>query len=299
MERQSTLIRQKVDSLPTFFPFFILAITLIQSIATIVAIIVGELAPIGILPNEVTDIAASLKDPIRKAEMTVYEEAFNPWIGAPIPFLITIGAKFTPCMREDHKINARNARIREEQIEDGGVGCCVNGNWVGSTSMSECAHSAGTANDTAFISGAVCSNSTTQYATLVNFHPCCISLTGRCQLLLEIDCEQRDGQYHPEAELCSQVSVPVCTSQFWYIQTVCAYMHNCVYMHACMLGYSCVQLHYSSCKNIFCIGNNILKGSFHEDHWMFVIMLKKLKNCDKISYCKKLYLKDCPLVRIY
>jgi len=211
LERQSTFIRQKVDSLPTFFPFFILAITLIQSIATIVAIIVGELAPIGLLPTEVSDEAASLKDPIRKAEMTVYEEPFNPWIGAPIPFLITIGAKFTPCMREDHQINARNARIREELIEDGRVGCCVNGNWIGSTSISECAHSAGTANDTAFTAGGTCS-SITEYASLINFHPCCVSLTGRCQLLLEIDCQQRDGQYHPEAELCSQVSISVCAS---------------------------------------------------------------------------------------
>lgn len=207
LERQSTLIRQKVESLPTFFPFFILGITLIQSVATIVAIIIGGLAPIGILPNIVNDEAASLRNATFKAEIISYEEPFNPWIGAPIPFLITFGAKFTPCMREDHKINARNARIREQQLVDGGVGCCVNGNWYGSTSRSECAHSSMLTNDTDFIPGGTCkSNPNSQYASLVNFHPCCVSLTGRCELLLEIDCEQRDGVYHSGVELCSQVS---------------------------------------------------------------------------------------------
>ena len=204
LERQSTLIRQKVDSLPSFFPFFILGITLVQSIATIIAIIAGGLAPIGAIPTQMHEITASLRSP-SKVENTTYEESVNPWIGSPIPFLITIGAKFTPCMREDHKINARNARIREEQRIDGDIGCCVNGNWIGSTSISECAHNTATTNDTEFIENQKCS--ITDLRTLINFRPCCISLTGRCTLLLELDCEERGGAYHPDADTCNEVSV--------------------------------------------------------------------------------------------
>ena len=201
LERQSTLIRQKVESLPTFFPFFILGITLVQSIATIAAIVFGGLAPIGAIPEVRYETTASLRSP-SKTEETSYEESVNPWIGSPIPFLVTIGAKFTPCMREDHKINARNARIREEQLIDGGVGCCVNGNWIGSTSISNCAHSNATANDTEFRSE-VCSQ--TDLRSLINFRPCCVSLTGRCQLLLELDCEEREGVFHAGADTCSEV----------------------------------------------------------------------------------------------
>ena len=175
-----------------------------QSIATIAAIVVGELAPIGVIPEVVTESTASLSSP-SKVEDTSYEKPFNPWIGAPIPFLVTIGAKFTPCMREDHKINARNARIREENIIDGGFGCCVNGNWIGTTSPSNCAGSNSTAGDADYRQGVVCSE--TDLRSLINFRPCCVSLTGRCQLLLELDCEERQGIYHPEADTCSEVHI--------------------------------------------------------------------------------------------
>lgn len=226
LERQSTLIRQKVDSLPTFFPFFILGITLIQSIATIVAIITGGLAPIGAIPEETQEMTASLSSP-SKLDNSTYEESVNPWVGSPIPFLITIGAKFTPCMREDHKINARNARIREEKLIDGGVGCCVNGNWIGSTSSSDCAHNkTGTGADTEFREGQPCSQ--TDLRTLINFRPCCISLTGRCQLLLELDCEEREGEYHPEADTCSEVRVV-------YDLHVCIYPGVVVYVSSNVL----------------------------------------------------------------
>ena len=170
------------------------------------------MAPIGAIPEVVHESTASLRSP-SKVEDTSYEESVNPWIGAPIPFLITIGAKFTPCMREDHKINARNARIREEQLIDGGVGCCVNGNWIGSTSISNCAHSNATANDTEFRSS-VCSQ--TDLRSLINFRPCCVSLTGRCQLLLQLDCEERKGVYHAGADTCSEVCI---------IDNICMYMH--------------------------------------------------------------------------
>ena len=205
LERRSTLIRQKVESLPTFFPIFILGVTLVQSIATIVAIITGGLAPIGAIPEETHELRASLGNP-SKVENSTYEESVNPWVGSPIPFLITIGAKFTPCMREDHKINARNARIREEQLIDGGIGCCVNGNWIGSTTISDCAYNkSGAGTDTEYREDQPCSQ--TDLRTLINFRPCCVSLTGRCELLLEQDCDDRNGEYHPEADYCSEVSV--------------------------------------------------------------------------------------------
>lgn len=216
LERQNTLIRQKVDSLPTFFPFFILGITLVQSIATIVAIIAGGLAPIGAIPEVMHEETASLRSP-SKVENTSYEESVNPWVGSPIPYLVTIGAKFTPCMREDHKINARNARIREERLIDGGVGCCVNGNWIGSTSKSNCAHNMTDNTDTDFVEDMPCSK--TQFRTVINFRPCCLSLTGRCQLLLERDCDERKGTYHQNADTCSEVSV-VYRSLY-----VCEYIH--------------------------------------------------------------------------
>ena len=50
-------------------------------------------------------------------------------------------------------------------------------------------------------------NSATDYLTCNPIgRPCCLGIQAQCEITTEEECRFRDGKYHPEATLCSQVS---------------------------------------------------------------------------------------------
>ena len=65
-------------------------------------------------------------------------------------------------------------------------------------------------------------SSKTDLRSLINFRPCCVLLTGRCQLL-ELDCEEREGIYHPEADTCSEVRI--------IDEYLCVHVHKCDWVY--------------------------------------------------------------------
>lgn len=177
LERQNTLVRQKVESLPTFWPIFIVGVTFVQVVVVVVLIVLNGLAPINIAPNVNTEAFPSLYNETGNSSVTYYRFT-NLWIGMNVIDLIHSGVKFTPCMRKDRAIIARNlirrANERNDEDEGRGVGCCQNNIWVGTTVFSSCVESHSPGNNTDF-KPTPCEDTN---ALLANFHPCCISITG-------------------------------------------------------------------------------------------------------------------------
>ena len=137
----------------------------------------------------------------------------NIWIGPSATNLIRFGAKFTPCMRTDFGIIRRNGDLYIDPIADGQIGCCRNQIHQGSVTLEECVVSVDNLTNTTGIifdpnnelNQGRCANT-----TFVNFHPCCISITGLCQVMDVTQCAARGGSYHPEADTCDQVSLCMC-----------------------------------------------------------------------------------------
>ncbi len=203
LQRQSTLVRHKVESLPTFWPIFIVLVTLAQVAGMVVLLAVfgtdSGLAPIEIAPKEYIRTFPSLSNPSGEENVTYYR-AVNLWIGLTPPQLIRIGAKFTPCMRTDFEIRRRNTRINDEAR-----GCCKNTIHFGTTTPPDCAANIMSSNESNYDSNYTCSDiRSPNYPP--TFHPCCISITGKCAVVSEEECDARNGWFNPEFGDCSEVT---------------------------------------------------------------------------------------------
>lgn len=168
------MVRQQVESLPSFWPIFIFGITFVQVVVVVVLIILNGLAPIHIFPERHVDQFPSLANITGNATVVHYHYT-NPWIGIGVLDFIQCGAKFTPCMREDKAIINRNLIERARIKDEGGLGCCRNNIWVGTSIFDECAASVNGSNNTDYIARTPCEDTS---ALLANFHPCCIGITG-------------------------------------------------------------------------------------------------------------------------
>ena len=127
--------------------------------------------------------------------------------------MLQVGAKFTPCMRRDFSIESRNMQRRSMEDElGGGLGCCRNGNtsWVGTATLPSAQNANLTtlapmcSSDDQYIERMICN--ATNERTSVNFHPCCISITGQCLVMNSQECESRRGIFHVELDNCNQTN---------------------------------------------------------------------------------------------
>ena len=218
LQRQSTLVRHKVESLPSFTPWFIIVMSILQVVALIVLISINEgVAEIHAIPIKHTDEFPSLLSNNSNATAPVtYYEAVNLWIGLSPLELIRIGAKFTPCMRRDFGIQDRNTRLYGDNRDT--VGCCRNRNNVGTVITTReciCTASSGAcsfnttmenATDTAYEFGGCSESFETSTIGLPTFHPCCVSITGLCLVTSSEECDARGGEYHPTRDSCLEVN---------------------------------------------------------------------------------------------
>lgn len=209
LQRQSTLVRHKVESLPSFTPWFIIVMSILQVIALFVLIGINRgVAPIRAVPIRRTREFLSLSSNNTNAtEDVTYYRAVNLWIGLPPLELIRIGAKFTPCMRRDFEIRDRNSEIYGENR--GNIGCCKNRDNVGTTiRTSDCACFSGNVNCTVNQGNLteIAYNFGTCTAGSATFHPCCVSITGVCMVTSRDECTARGGEYHPTMDSCLEVN---------------------------------------------------------------------------------------------
>ena len=187
-------MRRKVESLPSFWPVFIVIVSIVQVAAMIVLLAIRGLAPIRASPESFTEEFPSLLN-ISTTALVTYHRSFNLWIGPTAPNLILFGAKFPPCMRSDDGIRNRNSEDNQ-----GDLGCCQNSQWRGTTVHADCADLAHPgSNETSFQMNATC-------LELANFHPCCISITGQCRVMHIQECTARNGKIHLEADNCREVN---------------------------------------------------------------------------------------------
>jgi hypothetical protein len=212
LQRQSTMVRSEVESLPTFCPFFTVLITVAQIVCFLVLIILNGLAPVNIRPEMIPVTVPTLATSSGVLTKTV-SRSTNMWIGPRIVHMIQWGAKFKPCMRGDDEIFRRNSRL----AESGTIGCCCNGRYFGSVVESECAGRNNTEfslqqffNTTScfgFSPGATCSAQGVRAVfNQTFFRPCCVSITGACVVVSTQECNERGGFIHSEAESCDTVN---------------------------------------------------------------------------------------------
>ena len=175
LQRQNTQIREKVQSLPTFWPIFIIGLTFVQVVVVIVLMVIHRPAPFNIKPDEKIDQFPSLRNESGNETVTYYRYT-NPWFGIGVLHLIQSGVKFTPCMRQDSAIASRNLIQRASDKDNGGLGCCRNNIWVGSTIPSGCVNNYSPGNNTEYLDRVPCEDTT---LLLANFHPCCIGIIGK------------------------------------------------------------------------------------------------------------------------
>ena len=203
LQRQSTLVRRKVESLPSFWPIFIVLVSAIQVVAMIVLLIIRGLAPIRVSPASFTEEFPSLVSNTTRESVTYYR-SFNLWIGPSAPDLILLGAKFTPCMRTDFGIRRRNSAQASARRP---LGCCRNAQWVGTTGtgIEECIEFTDFQSNRTDFGNVTCLD---EASTLPppNFHPCCISITGQCRVMHVQECMARNGKPQPDADNCEQVN---------------------------------------------------------------------------------------------
>ena len=229
LQRQSTLIRREVESLPTFWPVFIIFISIAQVsphpfshrpcagahvsmisqvVAMIVLLPIYGLAPIDVFPVERTEVFPSLLTQNATDNVT-YFRSVNLWIGLTPLDLIRLGAKFSPCMRTDFGIRLTIIAPIQEMSSD--LGCCQNQEFVGTTLITKCGAPIhlNTTNDRFFESGLRCSDNNSMTFALggANLHPCCISITGQCQVMHIDECMARGGFFHEETDSCDRVRI--------------------------------------------------------------------------------------------
>jgi membrane associated rhomboid family serine protease len=202
LAHSNTKVREQVQSLPSFWPIFTVGITGIQIIVVIVLLSIRGLAPINIFPNTDTGYYPSLRNESGNASVSYYRYT-NPWIGIGVLDLIQCGAKFTPCMRQDRSIIHRNLVQRATEGDMGGVGCCRNNIWIGSTLPDGCAHTWNPQNDTDYLDRTPCEDTS---VLLANFHPCCIGITGQCAVMHVRECNDRGGIFFSNYQSCNETN---------------------------------------------------------------------------------------------
>ncbi|EGD81420.1 hypothetical protein PTSG_02140 [Salpingoeca rosetta] len=221
----NTRLQKQVASIREHRPFFTYYMSFCQIAVMIIAVLVYGLAPIGIESQTKT---ASVDGPDGTPVQASYQQEANFWIGPSPTALVLMGAKFTPCMRRDDRIYTEVVEPIAEAEQD--FGCCVeqgatDGNCF-SSSADDCT------GFRTFIPGKICggpqcckdyrNNASATYpnceyqpaesaqdpscSCTISARPCCTSLAGDCSIQSQQYCEFVEGHYHPDAELCSQVS---------------------------------------------------------------------------------------------
>eukprot|EP01135_Chromosphaera_perkinsii_P000076 Nk52_evm27s24 gene=Nk52_evmTU27s24 len=210
LKRVNDDVRKQLEELKEHRPYFIWVMTGLQVLAMVLEIAIGGLAPVGFGIKEVTGEVLSFDGPLKVAKT----EGQNFWIGPTAATLILAGAKYTPCMRKEKEV--WDVINEERGWEAPGVaGCCYNTQYECGT-LNQTACTTGTAAsalnrwnlETCEICTENCDAKKAANETVCDFitiKPCCVGLTGRCQVITKDYCDFLDGYWHSNKTECSQV----------------------------------------------------------------------------------------------
>ncbi|XP_041532535.1 inactive rhomboid protein 1 isoform X5 [Microtus oregoni] len=133
-KRIDSYVKRQIEDMDDHRPFFTYWLTFVHSLVTILAVCIYGIAPVGFSQHETVDSV------LRKRgvyENVKYVQQENFWIGPSSEALIHLGAKFSPCMRQDPQVHSFILAAREREKHSA---CCVRNDRSGcvQTSKEEC-----------------------------------------------------------------------------------------------------------------------------------------------------------------
>ncbi|XP_028424426.1 inactive rhomboid protein 1 isoform X5 [Perca flavescens] len=118
-KRIDSYVKKQIEDMDDNRPFFTYWITCVHLLVTILAITIYGIAPIGFSQHETVDSVLRNK---AVYENVKFVQQQNFWVGPSSEALIHLGAKFSPCMRQDQEIHQL---IQEKRKRERESGCCV------------------------------------------------------------------------------------------------------------------------------------------------------------------------------
>ncbi|XP_041830681.1 inactive rhomboid protein 1 isoform X2 [Melanotaenia boesemani] len=118
-KRIDSFVKKQIEEMDDHRPFFTYWITFVHLLITILAVIIYGIAPIGFTQHETVDSVLRNKGVYENVKFVQQQ---NFWVGPSSEALIHLGAKFSPCMRQDEEIHKL---IQEKKARERESGCCV------------------------------------------------------------------------------------------------------------------------------------------------------------------------------
>lgn len=157
----SSNVQKQLDDFHSHRPYFTYWITFVHIVITLLACCTYGFAPVGFAQHSESKLVLKNKGIY---ESVKYVQQENFWIGPRSDDLIHLGAKFSPCIRQDEQIRNLSQKAKDLERESG---CCVQNDNSGcvQTHHSDCSESLATfikwknepvENEVIRSSGAVC-----------------------------------------------------------------------------------------------------------------------------------------------
>lgn len=136
----SSNVQKQLDDFQSHRPYFTYWITFVHIVITLLACCTYGFAPVGFAQHSETQLVLKNKGIY---ESVKYIQQENFWIGPRSDDLIHLGAKFSPCIRQDKQIISLIQKAKDLERESG---CCVQNDNSGcvQTHPSECSESLAT-----------------------------------------------------------------------------------------------------------------------------------------------------------
>uniref|UniRef100_A0ABM5EZG3 Inactive rhomboid protein n=1 Tax=Pogona vitticeps TaxID=103695 RepID=A0ABM5EZG3_9SAUR len=133
-KRIDSLVKQQIEDMDDHRPFFTYWLTFVHSLITILAVSIYGIAPVGFSQHETVDSVLRNRGVYENVK---YVQQENFWVGPSSEALIHLGAKFSPCMRQDQQVHSFIVAAREKEKLSA---CCVRNDKSGcvQTAAEEC-----------------------------------------------------------------------------------------------------------------------------------------------------------------
>uniref|UniRef100_A0A671YHW6 Inactive rhomboid protein n=1 Tax=Sparus aurata TaxID=8175 RepID=A0A671YHW6_SPAAU len=112
----SSNVQKQLDDFHSHRPYFTYWITFVHIVITLLACCTYGFAPVGFAQHSTSELNKGIYESVK------YVQQENFWIGPSSEDLIHLGAKFSPCIRQDRQIVSLVQKAKDSERESG---CCV------------------------------------------------------------------------------------------------------------------------------------------------------------------------------
>ncbi|XP_048349815.1 inactive rhomboid protein 1 isoform X2 [Sphaerodactylus townsendi] len=130
-KRIDSYVKQQIEDMDDHRPFFTYWVTFVHSLITILAVSIYGIAPVGFSQHETVDSVLRNRGVYENVK---YVQQENFWIGPSSEALIHLGAKFSPCMRQDQQVHSGISAARQKEKHSA---CCVRNDKSGCVQTAE------------------------------------------------------------------------------------------------------------------------------------------------------------------